>query len=499
MQFPPGTDDFSSEKAARMATGMAADAAGHIFISDNGVDQNVKVFSPEGKLLREIGRKGGRAAMGPWDVGGMFQPHGIAIDSSGQLWVTETDNQPRRISVWDSATGASAKSSSARRSYSAPGGGFDPEDASRWIGGGVQWKLDLAKGSAVPVSTLYHPLKAGEMQEELPSHAYYFFHKDGRTFLIGQGGYQSVYELRADGSLKLWAACGTVHTLAGFPRWTLPTGFTQAPKLKEVFANAKTDVTAQFRDHLSIPEPALQHLGSALWVDRNGDDVVQPDEVEVTDEPWRLISSGWGPANPTLDLKFASTFDKKAMRVELKLRGFLPSGAPDYNLAKALAAARPLQPPGSDGRVIVGEGGDSIVDGFGRMLVNSSPLLAYDESGKLLWTYPQSMGRRSRLARGAAAGDGRHAGRLWFLARAPLDETSRGHDHQRQPRPLLRHDHRRALPRRDVQGCARHPAVGRLHDRRRMLRRILRGATRSTATITSRAAIPTTASSASTG
>ena len=84
MRFPPGTDDFfSAAKTARVVTGLAVNAAGEIFISDNGVDQNVKVFSATGMLLRQIGRQGGRPLAGPWDAAGMYQPHGIAIDWPG--------------------------------------------------------------------------------------------------------------------------------------------------------------------------------------------------------------------------------------------------------------------------------------------------------------------------------------------------------------------------------------------------------------------------------
>ena len=86
-------------------TGMAVDALHNIYLSDNGTDQNIKVFSREGRLLRSIGTNGGRPAVGGWMQNALYRPHGIAIDNQNQLWVTETDTYPRRVSVWDAGTG----------------------------------------------------------------------------------------------------------------------------------------------------------------------------------------------------------------------------------------------------------------------------------------------------------------------------------------------------------------------------------------------------------
>jgi hypothetical protein len=44
--------------------GLAIDHKGNLLIADRGVSQQVKVFSPDGKLLRAIGEQGGRPASG---------------------------------------------------------------------------------------------------------------------------------------------------------------------------------------------------------------------------------------------------------------------------------------------------------------------------------------------------------------------------------------------------------------------------------------------------
>jgi len=59
-----------------------------------------------GNALRSIGKTGGRPLLGPWDNAGMRFITGITVDVKGDLWVMEHDDKPRRISVWNAATGA---------------------------------------------------------------------------------------------------------------------------------------------------------------------------------------------------------------------------------------------------------------------------------------------------------------------------------------------------------------------------------------------------------
>ena len=423
MAFPPGTDDFSPAKTARVVTGLAVSSAGEIFVSDNGIDQNVKVFSSEGKLLREVGRKGGRPLAGPWDFSGMYQPHGIAIDAKGQLWVTETDPMPRRISVWDSASGAFLRELFGPSRYGAPGAGFDPEDATRWVGSGASWKLDFAAGKAVPVSTLYHRTQAGQIDGELPAFLYHFYHRDGRTFLIAQGYYQSVYELLPDGRLKLWAVCGSAHMLANPVRWTLPIALTQAAKIKDLLAG-QGEISGQFKDRVNLPEDRLRDVGIVLWVDRNGDGVLQPDEVEVS-SPGLSIAGGWGAGNLTLDLRFLARAGNTGERysvLTLSPRGMLPSGAPDYRLAESVAVAKPVRLPEATPGPAWTEIQSTLQDRFGRLLVNSSPMRALDAQGQELWTFPNRWVGVHGSHNAPLPEIGVMQGALYFLGSAPLDD-----------------------------------------------------------------------------
>ena len=85
---------------------VATDKNGDIYVSDWATSFQVKVFDPTGKFVRAIGKEGGRPWVGKWDANGMLVPRGIAVTDEGKLWVAEDDGSPKRISVWDSKTGA---------------------------------------------------------------------------------------------------------------------------------------------------------------------------------------------------------------------------------------------------------------------------------------------------------------------------------------------------------------------------------------------------------
>ncbi|MBN1418241.1 MAG: hypothetical protein JXP34_05655, partial [Planctomycetes bacterium] len=75
---------------------LAIDVQGLLYASERGDGQRVSVFSPAGRLLRRIGRAGGRAPRGRFDPEGLLDPAGITIGPDGYLYVAE-DSVPRRV------------------------------------------------------------------------------------------------------------------------------------------------------------------------------------------------------------------------------------------------------------------------------------------------------------------------------------------------------------------------------------------------------------------
>lgn len=73
-------------------TDVAFAADGSVYVSDGYGNNRVAKFSPDGKFLAEWGKKG--TGPGEFDL-----PHGIAVDSSGRVYVADRGNS--RIQVFD--------------------------------------------------------------------------------------------------------------------------------------------------------------------------------------------------------------------------------------------------------------------------------------------------------------------------------------------------------------------------------------------------------------
>jgi tripartite motif-containing protein 71 len=68
--------------------GLAADASGNLYVADSGANR-VQKFSPDGIFLNQVGDGAPVSGNGP---GQFNQPHGMALDSSGNLYVADTGN-----------------------------------------------------------------------------------------------------------------------------------------------------------------------------------------------------------------------------------------------------------------------------------------------------------------------------------------------------------------------------------------------------------------------
>ena len=90
-------------------SGLAIDASGNFYISDGGASQQVKVFTPAGKPLREIGIKGGRPRDGIYNPAGMLDPHGLCVAPDGKVWVAELADDYQILGAWN-PDGTRAKS-----------------------------------------------------------------------------------------------------------------------------------------------------------------------------------------------------------------------------------------------------------------------------------------------------------------------------------------------------------------------------------------------------
>ena len=85
--------DNLSRDAFNRPNAVAFGRAGQVFVSDGYGNQRVVEFTPEGKFVRIFGGKKGKGD------GEMNMVHGVAIDSQGRVYATDSDNQ--RVVVFD--------------------------------------------------------------------------------------------------------------------------------------------------------------------------------------------------------------------------------------------------------------------------------------------------------------------------------------------------------------------------------------------------------------
>jgi len=353
------TVDRSTGRLAALAKGLedprgvACDRSGNIYVAQRGSRHNVEVFSPKGKKLREIGRRGGRPAVGFFDRDGMRDPAQIAIDSRGRLWVTESTLRPKRTSVWD-ANGTLAFDLVGTTGY-AEGGLVNALDHTRGFSEGVEYALDYAKGSFRPLFTLSSPILGegrgiGKETKVVRAGAREYLATTGRQ---RSAGWVWLFTRDPDGSWRAVAVFGRVGEGSGI----------DDPHHREY--------NAQFTG------PLWEGLfgKSFVWTDANGDGLAQREELSAKDVKFGRFY--WGQAIGD-DLTVAIPCGEREIMV-FRPGGFDSRGVPRYSF-EAARVVRLDRPLGGEGMMAVGRGG--------RFYLNQSPLVAVDATGRTLWTYP---------------------------------------------------------------------------------------------------------------
>jgi hypothetical protein len=343
--------------------GLTLDAAGNIYVSDRGNSHQVKVFSPDGKLLRTIGTPGAPAA-GPYDPRHMNNPHGLTLDANGRLWVAEEDNQPKRVSVWN-ADGTLWRAFYGPAEYGG-GGRIDPRDPTRLYYLGMEFRLDWQQGtnqlSRVFLRRKPHDpdmsFRAG--MPEMP------FYVQGRRYFTdcyssnptGGAGVAKIW-LDRDGIAVPVASLGRANL------WDLLKGDAFKPRWP-----AGVDLT----------KDPWKNSALFVWSDLNGDGHVQPEEVVFE-------KAATGGVTVMSDLAFTvARVEGKAMRYAP--RRFTPGGAPVYDLSAGEVLVEGTQNPPSSGgdQVLAGPDGWTVLTNAPKPF--SAHGLGGARGGVPVWSYP---------------------------------------------------------------------------------------------------------------
>ena len=347
--------------------GVAEDKQGRIFVSQRGAAMNVTIFSASGKPLGSIGKPGGRPANGFFDPAGMLNPAQIAVDSLGRLWVPESDQQPKRTSVWTDDPSAGSTGSLQAGSgqvaklafdligttaYSA-GGSINPFDVTCGFSERVEYKLDLVNQTSRPVFTLPDALGTGS--DWIARYA----RVGGREYIqlrstARDAGMVKIYLRLPDGAWRHVAEWGNVG---------------QGKSLDDKSCR-------EWNRKYSTPLWEGLFGKAFLWVDQNDDGIAQREEIQVNDRPVGRFY--WGQAMGD-DLTVAEPVKGSNDILIFKPDGFTAGGSPRYSFARMTT----LSPKGN----VSGEG-MMAVGREGRLYLDVSPLQALDPAGQVMWTYP---------------------------------------------------------------------------------------------------------------
>ena len=316
------------------ATAMTVAKDGTIYVGTGEPDNIVNVYT-DGKLVKSIGRLGGRPLIGKWSADGMRFINSVVIAGDGKLWVAEKDDNPKRIVAWDTKTNTVWKEFFGPSDYGATGGAINPLNPKIMVGQNAEWQIDAVTGKAICLGVITTK-KMGE--------ARFGIGNNGRQYLAvsaWRSGDVSIFERIGDGNYKLRTV---------------------------------------------IYEPQKKDNVITVWSDRNDDEIEQPEEIAKYDidlsngkaGSWYLsskwITSWYMYMND--DMSFYGTSYRVAPT------GFTACGAPEYDLTKI--AKLPTNGAGSaDNRFILRE------DTYAKE--NNTWNSCYDSTtGKLLWSYPDN-------------------------------------------------------------------------------------------------------------
>lgn len=275
--------------------GIAVGADGAIYVANRGQLQNVTVFSPGGEHLRSIGKVGGRPFLGRYDPAGMLEPGGIALDAQGRLWVAETLDGPKRISVWDAKTGQLAAEYFGGSAYSTFAW-MDPARGDEIYCHNVLWKVDLEQGTWRPYSTCWRSRQrnaVGGVGGDFFSAMRVITAKNGRQYAWGSRHAIGPTLFLRDGDvfkpLLHFIRCIDGHVLTPWPPYPMMGDKKRFPTGQHVWVDADDDQVMQAGE--------IQYLGwngaglAFHWVDKElnlwcgGGYVHRPLRIEKDGQP----------------------------------------------------------------------------------------------------------------------------------------------------------------------------------------------------------------------
>jgi len=310
---------------------------GEIWVAERGTSQQVKRFSPDGKLLQTYGALGGRPAQGLYDGQvGFRKINSIAAAPDGSFWIAEAFAAPRRIAHF-SADGKLIREWYGPQMY-ANRASTDPDDPSIvWLdsmwGEVIQAKVDYANKTWKPLATYSY---MNPLQERYHHEAGMWFvrHANGHTYLAKETE-PDVFMVDEPGRrLVPMFKVGDAFYPGGDPGWRIP------PELRP----AQDPWPGQTSPQPSPPEP-----WNLVWWGKKGDGIISPSDIIFGRELYVFPHHSYVLPDLTyltsvaVSWKDADNAWHREGGPSLLHPTFSPAGAPGYDMKQA--GNLPLQIP----------------------------------------------------------------------------------------------------------------------------------------------------------
>ncbi|MGV8880333.1 MAG: hypothetical protein ACOH2A_15035 [Sphingobacteriaceae bacterium] len=353
---------------------IAVDQKGFIGIFDKGIDQQVKFYSPLGKFQYAVGRKGGRPIRGNFDEQAMSHVSAVSVDHMEQIWVTESWEYPRRVSIWGK-DGKLIRDYMGNSRYAGTGLFLHDSDPTLAYYGPVEMKLDITKRTWKVTRILWVPGKGEQFAiTDLQTQPTRFSSNAGgktREFMFLPPYESNPYVLYMESDDKTWrpvASIGVVGMISG----------------------ELTEHDGKIIRQPDGPYTGLNAYDGYFWNDTNMDGKIQFPEVVIVPNPKPVkigengrmpipYWSGWGGRMAPEDLSFFT--DGVARYIPIR---YTAEGAPVYGPASIKKYPR----EGSGDYVPVWKE-NKVLALMNRGNFATDGLFALNaETGKALWSYP---------------------------------------------------------------------------------------------------------------
>lgn len=313
--------------------GLALDASGCFWVTDLGSSQQVKRFSPDGKLMAAFGKPGGRPLAGGKFVKEDFlHLTGICVEPrTGQVLFGE-DVAPKRLVALDSQ-------GRFLREWLGPyywgGAGFQVDVRRRPLqlyafpgNDVIRFNLNLQEGTAELDAVWPNVDFKGPAGQQV----LYYYYRQGKLVYHGETPYLGI----AGHDVSFFKVDG--YRL-------VPSAFVSTGRFGAL-------------ESLGLGKPTYN--GGVIWHDGNGNGVVDPDEVKLYDklpQPWP--AGYWQPCiGKSSDLEdFTLTCAGPPGMYSLPCAGFDDHGNPLFDFANIKTLAAPLPYPATDPIPRIGEDG----------------------------------------------------------------------------------------------------------------------------------------------